>query len=129
MHNLKHLHLSGASLLLSVLFVGLSVDPQMSSKPEMALSSTSIRQTFGVQWIFGLPGQNIKAQTLEAQTVEADASSSRRLNFVKFALVGISVSLAVLLMIFLWHTSPRRRMRIVDLKDKADDLSDEEDNF
>lgn len=128
MHNLKHLHLNSAGLLLSVILVGLLASPQMLLTLETALRSSNSQQTFG------LPSQNSKAQTLETQTVEvletqtveADSGSSRRLNFVKLALVGISASLAVLLIIFLWHTSPRRRMRTADLKKKANDTSDEE---
>ncbi|MDE0267898.1 MAG: hypothetical protein OXI96_02515 [Acidimicrobiaceae bacterium] len=128
MHDLKYLHLSAVSSIFSVILVGLLASPQMPLKLETALKSSNVRQTFR------LPTQNSKAQTLETQTVEvlgtqtveADSGSSRRLNFVKLALVGISASLVVLLIIFLWHTSPRRRMRTADLKKKADDTSDEE---
>ena len=53
---------------------------------------------------------------MEEQSI--DIRSSQRLTFVVRALVGIAISLTVLLAIFLWHTSPSRRLRIARRRSK-----------
>ena len=48
-----------------------------------------------------------------------DPESSRELERITLALVAIAVLMTVLLAMFLWHTSPQRRLRVARRRSKA----------
>lgn len=48
-----------------------------------------------------------------------DPESSRELERITLALVAIAVLMTVLLVMFLWHTSPQRRLRVARRRSKA----------
>ncbi len=48
----------------------------------------------------------------ESDSTELDPESSRRLDLLVFGLLAIAVVMSGLLMAYLWHTSPRHRLRV-----------------
>ena len=59
-----------------------------------------------------------------ASGVSTDVESTQLVNVMKFTLVGIAAVFTILLLLFLLHTSPRRRQRAVSLiNTKSDNTS------
>lgn len=75
----------------------------------------------------GLANLSGASRDSAAQAASADVESSQRVELVKWVLIAIAVGLTVLLIGFLWHTSPRRRMHLARPEGSEDEGSEDED--
>lgn len=65
----------------------------------------------------GEPSQSDQAPSVDRRLVERE--SDQRVDAVVIALWAIAATMTVLLVVFLWHTSPRRRIRLAAARSEA----------